>query len=200
MDKTITYSLFAYLLVNFGLTFVWPSYRVWKRTGVVPVTFSNRDTAHDFIGGIFKFLLGALLVTGAVYAFAPTAIPYFIPIWYLEHPLVQLIGIVVLFSALTWIAVAQFQMADSWRIGIDEKNRTVLVTRGVFGISRNPIFLGMLTTLAGLLMVIPNMVTFAVLLTTWCIVQVQVRLEEEFLEKTHGTAYAEYRRSTRRWL
>ncbi len=200
MDKTITYALFAYLIVNFALTFVWPSYRVWKRTGVLPVTFSNRDTAHDYIGGIFKILLALLLVTGAVYAFFPQFVPWLIPVWYLEHPDTQITGLFMLFIAIAWIAIAQFQMSDSWRIGIDEKNKTELVTAGVFRISRNPIFLGMLTTLLGLFLVIPNLVTAAVLMTAYCIVQVQVRLEEEFLEKTHGQVYLDYRNATRRWL
>jgi protein-S-isoprenylcysteine O-methyltransferase Ste14 len=31
-------------------------------------------------------------------------------------------------------------MDNSWRIGIDEENKTGLVTKGIFSISRNPIF------------------------------------------------------------
>jgi len=31
-------------------------------------------------------------------------------------------------------------MGLSWRIGIDEKNRSGLVTQGLFALSRNPIF------------------------------------------------------------
>lgn len=33
MNLFIQYSLLLYLIVNFGTTFVWPSYRVWKKTG-----------------------------------------------------------------------------------------------------------------------------------------------------------------------
>lgn len=33
-------------------------------------------------------------------------------------------------------------MRDSWRAGIPEKDKTELVTRGIFKISRNPAFLG----------------------------------------------------------
>jgi protein-S-isoprenylcysteine O-methyltransferase Ste14 len=32
------------------------------------------------------------------------------------------------------------------------------------------------------------------------LIQTQVRLEEEFLSRTHGEHYAEYRRRVRRWL
>ena len=109
-------------------------------------------------------------------------------------------GIAILFLALVWIAVAQYQMSNSWRIGIDEKHKTDLVTGGIFSISRNPIFLGMLTTLFGLFLVIPNAITFMVFITGFIVVQIQVRLEEEFLLKTHGDDYKNYCTKTKRWF
>jgi protein-S-isoprenylcysteine O-methyltransferase Ste14 len=91
-------------------------------------------------------------------------------------------------------------MGESWRIGIDEERRTPLVRKGVFGLSRNPIFLGMMITLVGLFLVIPNAVTLLALVLGVVLIQIQVRLEEEFLSLAHGEAYAEYRRDVRRWL
>ncbi len=200
MEDIIKYGLFAYIIINFGLTFVLPSYQVWKRTGVFPVTFANSDNAHDYIGKVFKILLAVLVMTGAVYAFFPNWISFLMPVGYLEKPFLQMAGIVILFLALVWIAVAQHQMANSWRIGIDEKNKTELVTGGIFSISRNPIFLGMLATLFGLFLVIPNAVTFMVVITGFVVVQIQVRLEEEFLLKTHGNDYKIYCSKTKRWF
>ena len=193
-------ALFMYILLNFGLTFVWPSYRVWKRTGVFPVTFSNQDNAHDYIGNVFKLLLVLLVLTGGVYAFFPRAIAYLLPIWYLEKPFLQWVGTIILFTSLAWIAIAQQQMANSWRIGIDENNKTSLVTKGVFAFSRNPIFLGMLLTLLGVFLLIPNAITFMVLFTGVITVQVQVRLEEAFLLKQHEQEYSDYCSKTRRWI
>jgi protein-S-isoprenylcysteine O-methyltransferase Ste14 len=200
MENLIKYGLFAYIIINFGLTFVLPSYRVWKRTGIFPVTFSDNDTAHDYIGKVFKVLLALLVITGAIYAFYTEGVKYLLPIWYLENQTFQIIGLVILFVALAWIAIAQHQMSNSWRIGIDEKNKTRLVTEGVFSISRNPIFLGMLSTLLGLFLVIPNALTFMVLVTGFIVVQIQVRLEEEFLLKSHGEAYKTYCSQTNRWI
>lgn len=101
---------------------------------------------------------------------------------------------------LAWMVVAQAQMGESWRIGIDEEHRTPLVRKGVFDLSRNPIFLGMMLTLAGLFLVIPNAVTLLALVLGAVLIQIQVRLEEEFLSRTHGEEYAEYRREVSRWL
>lgn len=91
-------------------------------------------------------------------------------------------------------------MGKSWRIGIDAGAAPPLVRTGLFAISRNPIFLGMRVSLLGLFLVLPNAVTLAVLLVAETLIQVQVRLEEEHLQRVHGTAYATYRRSARRWL
>jgi protein-S-isoprenylcysteine O-methyltransferase Ste14 len=200
MENIIKYGLFAYLIINFGLTFFLPSYRVWKQTGIFPVTFSNKDTAHDYIGNVFKLLLAVLLGTGTIYAFYREGVKYLLPFWYLENAFLQIIGWGILFVALAWIAIAQHQMANSWRIGIDEKHKTKLVTEGVFSISRNPIFLGMLSTLFGLFLVIPNALTFMVLITGFISVQIQVRLEEEFLSKTHGEDYNNYCSKIKRWI
>jgi protein-S-isoprenylcysteine O-methyltransferase Ste14 len=200
MENLIKYGLFVYIILNLGLTFFLPSYRVWKRTGIFPVTFSNNDTAHDYIGKVFKVLLALLVITGAIYAFYREGVQYLLPIWYLEKPVLQISGLTILFIALIWIAVAQHQMSNSWRIGIDEKNKTRLVTEGVFSISRNPIFLGMLSTLLGLFLVIPNVLTFMVLVTGFISVQIQVRLEEEFLLKTHSETYKNYCSQAKRWI
>jgi protein-S-isoprenylcysteine O-methyltransferase Ste14 len=200
MESIIKYGLFAYLIINFSLTFVLPSYRVWKRTGIFPITFSNKDTAHDYIGKVFKLLLASLLIMGTVYTFYTDAVQYLLPIWYLEKTVLQIIGMILLFVALVWIAVAQYQMSNSWRIGIDEKNKTELVTKGIFSMSRNPIFLGMLTTLFGLFLIIPNAISFMVLITGFIVVQIQVRLEEAFLFESHGEDYNTYRSKTKRWI
>lgn len=69
MKEPMNYVLFAYILLNFGLSFVLPSYRVWRKTGIFPVTFSDSDNAHDFIGRVFKILLVALVGVGGIYAF-----------------------------------------------------------------------------------------------------------------------------------
>lgn len=75
-----------------------------------------------------------------------------------------------------------------------------LVRTGVFGRSRNPIFLGMRINLAGLFLVLPNAFTFAGLLLGEALIQVQVRLEETHLSSVFGGEYEAYRRAVRRWL
>lgn len=194
------YFLVVWLVVYFAVAFVLPTYRVWKRTGVNPVTFGGSDNAHDYIGRIFKILMAALALIVFVFAFAPGIYNFLLPVAWLENRIVQFAGIGLLLLSLGWTVLAQIQMGNSWRIGIDEENKTALVRAGLFRFSRNPIFLGMIISLLGFFLTIPNALTLLLLVLGFVLIQIQVRLEEEFLSALQGEEYAAYRRQVRRWL
>lgn len=196
----IGYILVVYLIFYFGASFVLPTYRVWKRTGVNPVTFRGADTAHDYIGKLFKIVMLVLTLAVIIYAFAPNFYPNLLPIVWLENRTVQFVGIGLLVLSLGWTILAQIQMGNSWRIGIDEEKETALVQTGLFRFSRNPIFLGMQITLLGFFLAAPNAATLLIGVLGFVLIQIQVRLEEEFLSKTRGENYDAYRRKVRRWL
>jgi protein-S-isoprenylcysteine O-methyltransferase Ste14 len=140
------------------------------------------------------------VLTVVIFSASERLYKYLTPISWLERRWLQWVGVALLLTSLAWTVVAQAQMGESWRIGIDEGHRTPLVRKGVFGFSRNPIFLGMMLTLLGLFLVTPNAVTLLVLCLGVVLIQIQVRLEEEFLSGAHGDDYADYRRDVRRWL
>lgn len=83
-------------------------------------------------------------------------------------------------------------MSNSWRVGIDHSAKTELKTNGLFSISRNPVFLGMLVTLAGTFFILLNAITLLVVVVSVLLFQVQVRLEEEYLSKIHDNTYIKY--------
>ncbi len=185
-----------YLLVAFAL----PSYRVWKTTGINPITFSKADNAHDYIGGIFKVLLLAIFIELVMHYFFPAHYSYLLPMNYLSSSLIRSVGLIFLHISLIWTMIAQYQMNRSWRIGIDEENKTELIKTGVFSYSRNPIFLGMMLTLTGLFLISPSGLSFTILILSFVVLQIQIRLEEEFLAKIHGEIYLNYKKATKRWL
>jgi protein-S-isoprenylcysteine O-methyltransferase Ste14 len=190
----------VYLLIYFAAAFLWRSYLVWRRSGINPVTFKGANTTQDFIGRAFKIVFTIVVAVVVLNSFAPQVYWYTLPINSLEGTRTRSIGVGLLLLSLVWTAIAQAQMGESWRIGIDTAHRTPLVQSGVFGVSRNPIFLGMQVTLFGLFLVIPSAVTSSTLLSGIVLIGVQVRLEEEYLKKTHGEVYTEYCRSVRRWI
>jgi len=193
------YFLPLYLFVYVLAAFVWRTYRVWKRTGVNPVTFKRSDSAHDFIGRLFKLLFAFIFAVIAVHSHA-SYYQYLLPIEWLEKEWLGWTGIGLLLVSLVWTVIAQAQMSDSWRIGIDEENETSLVDSGVYKWSRNPIYLGMLLTLLGLFFVIPNALSLLTLVMGASVMGIQIRLEEEFLSRAKGANYQSYLKTVRRWF
>ncbi len=189
-----------YLLLFFGLAMVLPSYRIWKTTGVNPYKLGSSDSAHDYIGLLFRLTLIATSIVVVFFAFLPSLYEYLIPISCLAHSALSAMGVVLLILAVVWVLIAQIHMQRSWRIGIDEDIKTELIQTGLFKLSRNPIFLGMRIMLLGLFLILPNAATLVVLIAGDLLIQIQVRLEEEFLMRTHGQAYLKYKTKVRRWL
>ncbi|MBI2059227.1 MAG: isoprenylcysteine carboxylmethyltransferase family protein [Nitrospirae bacterium] len=190
----------AYAVAFFLVLMGWRSYRVWKQTGVNPIVIKRGDRAHDYVGQCMVWVFLVIAAFLVVYGFFPSAYPWLEPIPWLEHRSLKMAGLILLTVSFVWIAVAQAQMGASFRVGVDQEHRTEMVAHGLFRISRNPIFLGMTVTLLGFFLAAPNMVSLVVLILGHVLIQIQVRLEEEHLEKLHGESYLAYRRRVRRWL
>ena len=200
IDMTSRIYLFAFLVLYFLIVFVLRSWLLWKRTGVNPFTFDDTDDAHGYNGRLFKFIIALEVLIVAIYAFGGEVYEYLLPFWYLEYWQLQVAGWVFLVLSLVWTFTAQLQMADAWRIGIDTKNDTELVSTGLFSISRNPIFLGIILADIGLFLVAPNAFTLLIGVLSIVVIQTQVRLEEAYLTTVHGEDYIEDRKRVRRWL
>ena len=192
--------LFAFFILYFLLVFVLRSILLWKKTGINPLTFNKTDDAHGFNGKVFKAISFLELIIVGIYAFKNDWYEYLLPFWYLENPISQKIGWIFLFISLILVWISQSKMANSWRIGIDDKNKTKLITNGMFSISRNPIFLGIMIANIGLFLVIPNAFTLLIVSLSTLSVNTQIRLEEEFLKREFGKEYIEYAEKVRRWI
>lgn len=186
----------AYMLV----AFVWPSIRTYKSTGINPFVFGKTDSATDYVGKLFKVNIAMVPFSIIFLWIGDTAYQRLMPITYLYNTSLKITGVVVCMTSFIWTVIAQLQMGNSWRIGIDEQNKTALVTHGLFNYSRNPIFLGMILTLSGVFMLIPNAITLLAFCLGYVLIQVQIRIEEEFLSRQYGIAYAQYKTNTRRLI
>ncbi|WP_077405355.1 methyltransferase family protein [Cellulophaga omnivescoria] len=192
--------LFTYMILYFLLVFVLRSILLWRKTGINPLTFKKTDNAHDYNGKVFTFITIFELIVVGIYAFKNEWYEYLLSFWYLKYPILQKIGWALLFLSLIVVWISQSQMSTSWRIGIDEENKTKLVTNGMFSISRNPIFLGIMIANIGLFLVIPNAFTLLITSLSTLSVNTQIRLEEEFLKREFGNEYIKYAEKVRRWI
>lgn len=190
----------VYFLVWFAMAFALRSYLTWKRTGRNPYRLGKTESAHDLIGWFFRLTIIALAGVVLIFSFSSQIYRFLMPIYWLEYPMLIMTGVGLMLGSLVWILIAQEQMGNSWRVGIDEDHKTPLVRHGVFSLSRNPIFLGIKISLFGLFLALPNAITLAGLVLSYALIEIQVRLEEEYLSRVHSADYEQYRRQTRRWV
>ncbi|WP_437979200.1 isoprenylcysteine carboxylmethyltransferase family protein [Sorangium sp. So ce295] len=96
---------------------------------------------------------------------------------------------------------SQGAMGESWRVGVSEAERTSLVTRGPFALMRNSIFSFMMLAALGMMLIVPNAAALASFVALVIAIELQVRfVEEPYLLRTHGEAYAAYCEKVGRFL
>lgn len=200
MTEFLRITLPIYFIIYFGIAFVMKSIIVAKRIGKNPLVLPNDDSAYGLIGLYFKLTLIAIFMYVVAYAIFPACHEMFFPIEQLVSLTIQYIGLTMLFISLIWTVVAQGDMKNSWRIGIDKDTKTELVTTGLFSVTRNPIFFGMILSLVGLFLTSPNALTTLFLILGYVLIQIQIRLEEEFLTNEHGLIYFNYKQKVRRLI
>lgn len=91
-------------------------------------------------------------------------------------------------------------MKDSWRAGIPDKDKTELVTTGIYRYSRNPAFLGFDFMYIGVLLMYGNLLTLAFSVFAMVMLHLQILQEERYLENIFGAAYTAYKKQVFRYL
>jgi protein-S-isoprenylcysteine O-methyltransferase Ste14 len=186
--------LAAYFAVAFGLR----SWLHWRRTGSTGFRgISGRVGSVEWLAGVAFVAALALTVLAPVAELAGVVAPWSA----LATPAVRGIGLVLAASGLAATLWSQLAMGDSWRIGVDARERTALVDRGPFRVVRNPIFTSMVIGLAGIALLVPNPVAAFALAALIAALELHVRLvEEPYLLRTHGGAYRRYAGRTGRFV
>ena len=176
----------AYLLIAFGLRTLVQV----RRTGSSGFKgLGGRVGSAEWIAGV---LFTLALVLGAVAAVLQL-LDVIKPTEELTAGWIQIAGLVLFVAGLVATFAAQVSMGDSWRIGVDESERTELVTTGAFRLVRNPIFAAMLPATLGITLMVPNPIALVAFVGLFVAIELQVRVAEEpYLERVHGDAYRDY--------
>lgn len=77
----------------------------------------------------------------------------------------------------------------------------VLITGGVFRISRHPMYLGFVLILVGIAVLMGSLTPYAVIVVFAVLMEVVfIRVEERMLERKFGEAWLAYKAKVRRWI
>jgi protein-S-isoprenylcysteine O-methyltransferase Ste14 len=139
-------------------------------------------------------LVGAAVALGLV-------LEWFIPTSVLRPPLNYWIGVplIALSALLVGMPALQFLKAKT---GVATfQPATALVTSGVYGLSRNPIYIGLVAGLLGLALLVDSLWLLLLVPIVALVLDRGVILREEtYLEEKFGEDYRDYKRRVRRWL
>ena len=91
-------------------------------------------------------------------------------------------------------------MRDSWRAGIPDRDKTALVTGGIYAFSRNPAFLGFDLMYAGVLLMYLNPLTAALTAFAVVMLHLQILQEERYMAGAFGEEYLRYKGRVMRYL
>ncbi|WP_288227107.1 isoprenylcysteine carboxylmethyltransferase family protein [uncultured Enterococcus sp.] len=109
-------------------------------------------------------------------------------------------GLGLIFAGVVLFYIAVRAMGLNWSAGYNEKQRTELVTTGIYRFSRNPAFVAFDFLYLGLAVTFPNILVIAVALTAFILFDRQIRGEETYLVSTFGESYRQYQAKVRRYL
>lgn len=167
-----------------------------KRAGVTVLAVKDRKkTPTEMILGISGMLLN-------IYCFSRLVVPD--PNWGIiaAPPALVWVGLALQLMGTIWLVTAQAQMGRSWRIGVpeDRQDSQTVVTEGLYRLSRNPIYVGVIVFVLGLTLSLPSLITVVSLAINVIFIRNLVAREEAYMTANFGEDYDRYCSKVRRWL
>lgn len=174
--------LVVYLALAFGVR-VAVALRTTGRSGIARLR--GAPPAERLGGGLFAAAM-AIGVISPIFVLSDVLEP----ISSLDETPLHALGFALCAVGIAGTFLAQMAMGASWRIGVDEDERTDLVTGGVFSLCRNPIYTFMVVAWIGFALLVPTSLSLASIPAGILAFEVQVRLvEEPYLIRAHGEPY-----------
>jgi len=177
------------LLLGMVLTRVW----LMKRHGIRAMHFGRLDNKDFLIPPIALFYL--YLVFAASFGWPTVSRQEFF-----RSDTISWFGVLLCGVGLVLLFLSLVSFGRSFRVGIDVDNPDKLITTGIFGFSRNPIYVAFAFVLFGQFLIFSNWILLAYICGGVWLFHRQVLREEEYLETRYGQEYSEYCRRVRRYI
>jgi protein-S-isoprenylcysteine O-methyltransferase Ste14 len=152
----------------------------------------NKSRKTVIIESLLRFSSTAIVIVFLVSAILNTSL--------FSNQMVRGIGLALLGLGTCLFIIAMVTMQDNWRAGIPEKDKTDMVTTGIYTISRNPAFLGFDLTYIGASLAFGNIIVFILTALTIALMHLQILEEEKYLETTFGNRYDTYKNKVGRYF
>ena len=118
----------------------------------------------------------------------------------LQTPAILVSGNVLLTLGFLSTLGIHFRLGREWRSGIDPGGPRHLISSGVYGFSRNPMFLSVAISQLGFFLAIPSLFSLVCLLVGLYTLHSQALAEETHLVGLFPEDYRDYASRVRRWI
>jgi protein-S-isoprenylcysteine O-methyltransferase Ste14 len=184
-------AVLAIFLITFVATLV-----VVRRRGYDP-----KGAVDGHVGGAIVTSSASLLWLAVTlfYVFEARSVTWFGRIAFLDHTVIKGVGIALSVIGLLVGIAGEMALGASFCLALP-KEKTALVTRGIYRYIRNPCVLGVFLLALGTLFIAPSLLALVALVANIVGYEVKVRAEEAYLRRVHGAAYEAYCARTGRYL
>lgn len=157
----------------------------------------SKDVAHKRWWQIFEVIFGIpFLAAIALQLTVPLSLTRTLPM-----PVIMPLGAALIIVGTTLVVLARREFAQREQPTDPGLPTSILVTSGVFSISRNPLYLGGVCVLLGIALALNLPWVFVLLLPSLIACHyVLIVPEERYLAATFGEEYRTYAASVHRWL
>ena len=126
---------------------------------------------------------------------------FWLPVKQLLFPPLTYLGMVAIAMGIGMVLFCAYLFRQKDTTIKPFQESSYLVKEGIFNYSRNPIYLGMITVLIGLWIVLGSLTPLLIIpVFTWLIQELFIKQEEKMLLDKFGEEYQAYKTSVRRWI
>ena len=160
-----------------------------------PVVFPQKSKSIEFIAwmGLVLVLFGYATIIILNYHGIENA-PLYASV---NNVYLNFAGVALFILGFAIMIFGHHQMGKFWRMGTD--HGTELVHTGLFGVSRNPIYVAVLLQALGMSILLKNSIALILFLLLVVCLHLIIRTEETFLQEKFDKKYAEYTKKVRRF-
>lgn len=196
-----TFDIFqASALAAFLLLFLGRTVMMRLREGINPITLATGKKGFRWlVEAVLPLALGAWVGAIVLAAVDVRLVPPLDNL-VIDHVAVRTTGTALIAAGLVLFALALASFGASWRVGIDEDHPGALVTGGIFGFTRNPIFVFLDAYFVGTFLINGTLFFLVAAALAVALIHYQILQEERFLESQYGDSYRKYVSAVPRYL